>query len=85
VLLVNGLLRRSPHVRALTSFVSALVWFEISIGFLQSGAPTTGLAIYPWLFLLDTFNTVRAMGDAGKSDRIISDVKQQAAANEPPI
>lgn len=68
VLIVNGMLKRSPHLRALTSFFSALVWFEISIGFLQTGSPTTGLAIYPVLFALDTFNTARAMGDAKLAD-----------------
>lgn len=70
ILAVNGAWRRSPHLRALGAFLSGLFWFLISIGLLQAGAYNTGLAIYPVLFLLDAFNAIRAMGEAGRSDKI---------------
>lgn len=70
ILAVNGAWRRSPHLRALGSFLSGLFWFLISAGILQAGAYNTGLAVYPVLFLLDTFNAIRAMGEAGRSDKL---------------
>jgi hypothetical protein len=80
VLFVNGFWRRSPHLRSLTSFLSSLVWFEVSIGLLQSGIINTGLAVYPVLFGLDVFNAIRAMGDAGRSDAFH---QQSVARNDP--
>lgn len=68
VLAINGAWRRSPHLRAGSAFISALFWFEISIGALQGGGFGTALAIYPVLFLLDCFNAIRAFGEAGLSD-----------------
>ncbi len=68
ILAINGAWRRTAHMRALGSLVSALFWFEVTIGFLQGGVVTTGLAIYPMLFLMDSVNAVRALGDAGRSD-----------------
>jgi hypothetical protein len=68
VLAINGAWRRSPHTRAFCAFVSALFWFEISIGAFQGGAYGTGLAVYPVLFILDTINVLRSTGEAGLSD-----------------
>lgn len=72
MLAVNGMWRRSPHLRALTAFISCFFWFQISLGFLQAGTFGTGLAVYPVLFALDVYNALRAAGDAGSSDRIHS-------------
>lgn len=55
----------SPHVRCAMSFVTCFVWAQISMGLHASGVPTTGMAVYPILFLLDAWNAVRAAGDAG--------------------
>ncbi|QKC83290.1 hypothetical protein [Mesorhizobium sp. NZP2077] len=68
VLAVNGAWRRSPHARGLSAFISALFWFEITIGILQGGSYGVGLAVYPVLFLLDCYNVIRAFGEAGRSD-----------------
>ena len=70
VLFVNGFWRRSPHLRSLMAFLASLVWFEVTVGLLQSGLINTGLAVYPVLFGLDVFNAIRAMGDAGRSDAL---------------
>jgi hypothetical protein len=69
ILAVNGAWRRSPHLRALGAFLSGLFWFMISAGIVQSGIYNTGLAVYPVLFMLDAFNAIRAMGEAGRSDQ----------------
>jgi len=69
MLAVNGGWRRSPHLRALSAFLSCLFWFLVSVGIIQSGQVNTGLAIYPILFILDAYNVIRAMGDAGSADR----------------
>lgn len=70
VLAVNGAWRRSPHARAAAAFVSCFFWFQITLGLLGAGTGGTGLAVYPVLFLLDVFNAIRAIGEAGRSDRI---------------
>jgi len=69
-LTINGAWRRTPHLRAFTAFISAGFWFYIASGIVMSGNGTTGLAIYPVLFLLDVYNVMRAVGDAGSADRI---------------
>ncbi|MDI1266808.1 MAG: hypothetical protein PS018_26445 [bacterium] len=68
VLAINGAWRRSPHIRSACAFVACFVWFQISMGLLQSGTWSTGLAVYPVLFFLDIFNVIRAIGEAGRSD-----------------
>ena len=70
VLAINGAWRRSPHLRGTAAFISCFFWFEVTVGIIQTGLVNTGLAIYPVLFLLDAFNAIRAMGEAGLSDRI---------------
>jgi vacuolar-type H+-ATPase subunit I/STV1 len=68
-LFVNGLWRRSPHLRLLGAFVSCFFWFQITASFVFSGTWATGLAIYPFLFLLDVHNTLRAATDAAIIDK----------------
>lgn len=70
VLAINGAWRRSPHLRGAAAFFSCFFWFQITIGLLSSGTFSTGLAVYPVLFLLDAFNAIRAMGEAGASDNL---------------
>jgi len=70
VLAINGAWRRSPHLRALCAFASCFFWFQITVGLAQSDSLGTGMAIYPVLILLDAFNAIRTMGEAGLSDAI---------------
>lgn len=67
-LAINGTWRRSPHLRAFGAFLGTGVWFMISVGIIRSGSGATGLGVYPILMLLDTFNVIRAAGEAGISD-----------------
>ncbi len=68
VLGVNGWWRRSPHLRAVCSFLGAGFWFLITLGLIQAGTMGTGLAVYPVLLLLDSYNVIRAAGEAGIAD-----------------
>lgn len=53
-LFVNGMwVPPTYRLRSLTSFLSLLFWFSISYGMLFSGTATTGLAIYPWVTILE--------------------------------
>lgn len=67
-LYVNGTRRRSPHLRAACSGIGSLFWFQVCLGMFASGSPTTGWAIYPWLFAFSVYNVVRGMMDARLSD-----------------
>lgn len=68
VLGINGAWRRSPHARAAFAFMASFFWFQITIGFIQAGTFSTGLAVYPVLLALDSYNVLRAMGEAGIID-----------------
>ncbi len=68
VLAINGAWRRSPHMRSICAFVSCFFWYQITVGMMQSGTWATGLTVYPVLLFLDTFNVIRAIGEAGRSD-----------------
>ena len=78
-LIINGTFagtwygRWSPHVRALASFLACFLWFQISFGLWASDAATTGLSVYPGLFVLDAMNTVAASKDAAGMDKAVSD------------
>lgn len=72
-LFVNGSFpkfRYSPHVRAVMSYFSCYFWFAISFGILLSQIPTTDLAVYPVLLLLDVYNGHRAACDAREADEV---------------
>jgi hypothetical protein len=68
VLMINGAWHRTPHLRALGAFCSCFFWLEISLGLWHSGIASTGLAVYPVLLLLDSYNVLRAAGDARLAD-----------------
>lgn len=78
-LIINGTFSRtwygrwSPHVRALASFLSCFLWFQISFGLLAADVATTGLAVYPGLLALDAMNIVAATKDAAGMDKAVSD------------
>lgn len=69
ILALNGTVRRSPHLRAIAAFLSCFFWMQISLGILMSGTGSTGLAVYPVLLLLDSYNVFRASREAGSLDR----------------
>ncbi|RUV90231.1 hypothetical protein EOA60_06775 [Mesorhizobium sp. M1A.F.Ca.IN.020.06.1.1] len=66
---INGAWRRSPHLRSVGAFIATGFWFIITLGLLKAGANGTGLAIYPVLMFLDSYNVIRAAGEAGLSDQ----------------
>jgi hypothetical protein len=78
-LIINGTFARtwygrwSPHVRALASFLTCFLWFQISFGLWASDAATTGLAVYPGLLVLDAMNIVAASKDAAGMDKAVAD------------
>ncbi len=79
VLCINGAWRRSPHWRAFFAFVACFFWFQITLGMAQAGTGSTGLAVYPVLLFLDSYNVIRAMGEAGASDKTH---KKRVAVND---
>lgn len=72
VLLINGGLKRSPHLRAAFACMSAFVWMQVSLGFLAAGNFSTALAVYPgfifWEFVIFVL-TVRYAGEVDQGDR----------------
>lgn len=68
VLLINGAWRRSPHLRAVTAFLSCFVWVQITLSIWGSGIFATALAVYPVLLLMDIYVVMRAAGEARLSD-----------------
>lgn len=72
-LFVNGSFpkfRFSPHIRALMSYLSCYFWFAISFGIVIGQVPTTDLAVYPVLLMLDVYNGHRAACDAREADEV---------------
>lgn len=67
-LIINGAWRASPHIRALTAFLSCFIWLEITFGLASSQIVALSLAVYPWFLLLDTYNVFRASSDARAAD-----------------
>ena len=67
-LAINGWWRRTPHIRYVTGFLSAGVWYLLSVGIWRNDAILPGTITYPVYFLLDMYNVWRAVGDAGWVD-----------------
>jgi hypothetical protein len=71
-LIANGTFdnfRWSPHVRFLAALGTCFLWFQISLGMMLSPVWPTGLAVYPFLFLLDLYNSFLAASEAGVVER----------------
>ena len=71
-LTVNGTFpkfRWSPHIRFVMAMASAFVWFQITLALIVSHMATTGLAVYPHLFLFDLYNVFLAASEAGMVER----------------
>ncbi|MDO6587320.1 hypothetical protein Q4543_17550 [Salipiger sp. 1_MG-2023] len=71
-LIVNGTFQAfpySPHLRILASAVSAMFWFQFSLGFTLSafaGGGLSAVAAYSTFVLLEGVNVVRASEDLGR-------------------
>lgn len=63
VLLINGAYWRTPLFRALLAFFTAGLWFQLTWGVAANWS--FGIALMPWLFVLDTYNALRAGREAG--------------------
>lgn len=70
ILLINGAWRRSPHLRAISAFLTCYFWTQITLSFL----PTFGFAfVFAAAFLcLDFVNSIRAARDARIVDNAYS-------------
>lgn len=71
-LIVNGtfpIFRWSPHIRFFMALLSCFVWFQIILGLLDAPAITPAVAVYPYLFLFDMYNTFLAASEAGIVER----------------
>ena len=75
VLIVNGAYWRTPHFRAATAFLCTGIWFALCAGFARNGSVL--IAIVPWIFFLDAYNTRRAAKEAGKSEFIQRYIKNK--------
>lgn len=62
-LFINGAYTRTPAVRVATSFVSAFIWTQVCVGFLNSGVANTGVVIYAGMVVLDIMSAYRAATD----------------------
>ena len=69
---INGRSAGTPFVRMFMAFFSCFFWWNISLGLLLSGVPTTGWAMYPAILLFEMINVLRAASDA----RLVFDDKR---------
>lgn len=65
-LFINGAWSRTPALRLATAAVSAFVWTQVVIGLMT--VPNTGLAVYPWLVVIDLVAAYRAGRDVAISE-----------------
>ena len=69
---VNGtfpIFRWSPHIRFTMALLSCFVWFQLALGIALSPTMNTAMAVYPYLFLFDMYNTFLAASEAGVVER----------------
>lgn len=67
-LYINGTRQKSPHARAVFSFLAVFPWFQLLLGFLDSDRAGLGIAVVPWLIAAEVWNVYRAARDARLSD-----------------
>lgn len=68
LLIINGALKRSPHLRSAFSFLSCFAWFQITMAFSSTEMLTNDLAAYPVLLALDFYNAYRIAIEARLAD-----------------
>lgn len=61
---INGRSSGTPFIRIAMAFFSCFFWWNISLGLVLSGVPTTGWAMYPAILLFEMINVLRAASDA---------------------
>lgn len=69
VLIVSsaGDFKWSSYVRGAASFISCFAWLQILLGFyIAFPIVASGIAIYPWLLLLDMYQTYSAAQEIAK-------------------
>lgn len=62
-LFINGAYTRTPMIRLCMSFLSAFIWTQVSIGFVNSGVANTGVVVYASMVVLDIMSAYRATTD----------------------
>lgn len=67
-LVINGAVRRSPHVRGAGAFLTCFLWCNLALGMMAAGEWTFMLALSPWFLIADLYNVYRAAQDARTSD-----------------
>lgn len=75
-LFVNGAYTRTPTIRLVMSFLSAFVWTQMAIGFLNSSISNTGIVVYSGLVIMDIVSAYRAAVDVVYAQKIRHDMKQ---------
>jgi hypothetical protein len=83
-LFINGRWGLTPWIRAITAFLSAGVWFCVSLGVFHTGW-NTGVAVYPVMLLADLFSLSRAMSDAAEASankRLAAKLKQYGLSDK---
>ena len=71
-LVINGtfpVFRWSPHIRFTAALLSCFIWFQLTLGIALAPEITSALAVYPYLFLFDLYNTFLAASEAGVVER----------------
>lgn len=68
ILLVNGAISKSPHLRSLASFLSGAIWIQIAIAFWQADVTPTAYAVYAVAAGTDYFSLIRASREARRLD-----------------
>ena len=84
-LVVNGgfkNFRWSAHMRSIGSGLSCLIWLQIAIGFMVAPQTGLGMAIYPFLLILDAYNSYVAAQEAGADAKVLIDEKECGKALE---
>lgn len=74
LLIINGSLKRSSHYRAVFSFISCFIWFQVVYTFAVSDVISTALTVYPVLLVLDFYNAYRTTAEARITDEGYKDV-----------
>lgn len=74
-LFVNGAYTRTPMIRLLTSFMSAFIWTQVSIGLYKSGVANTGIVVYAGLVTMDIVSAYRAATDMVFAEKVRHDLK----------
>ena len=72
-LIINGTVpwfHWTPHMRSGLATLSCLIWFQFTIGFLTTPLSGLGVAVYPFLLLLDFYNAFMASIEAASEVNI---------------